>query len=292
MFFWGLGLAFFFQSQYVECTHQVHLVNFDISLVVAYCRFLSYCFLQVPKALEKESSELTCFYPSLSLSLCVCELFKSSNWIWCGEILKHWCIICFKCKRNVITNTREISIATDEPVTFLTEYCYRWACDISNRRSSTDLGLSVRICLFVVPGRCYQKYLALGLKVFLLTADCHSSTAQAEFFFFKCSKLACYCSTLPNLKNGIMNLEMELWTERCGNCDAKGICTEIRLLLISCRVWYFKISFKINLFGFCLKILSWNWQSKDRLLNKHFQFYSSIAHKPMSDELELNARWQ
>lgn len=119
--FGGLVVIFFFQSQYVECTHQVHLVNFDISLVVAYCRLLSYCFLQVPKALEKESSELTCFYPSLSLSLCVCELFKSSNWIWCGEILKHWWIICFKCKRNVITNTREISIATDEPVTFLTE---------------------------------------------------------------------------------------------------------------------------------------------------------------------------
>lgn len=42
---------------------------------------LSYCFLQVPNAYEKEGSELTCFYPSLIMPLCVCHFFKSSNLI-------------------------------------------------------------------------------------------------------------------------------------------------------------------------------------------------------------------
>lgn len=161
----------------------------------------------------ERGSELTCFCPSLSLLLCVYQVYKSSNWIWCRELLKHWWI-CLTYKRNIITNTGEISVATDEPVTFLTEEAALILVCLSEfaySQSQARVIKNIQLCVW---------------RYFYSQPNVTLPLHRQSFSFLNATSWLVMSLYLNN-GNGIMNLEIELWTEKYRNCDAKGICIEI-----------------------------------------------------------------
>lgn len=106
------------------------------------------------------------------------------------------------------------------------------------------------------------------------------------FSVFKCNKLTCYFSPLLNLKNGIMNLEMELWAERwilwCW-----GIMHWDRYLLVFNRVWYFNLlsesKYLVSLYRICHEIV-----------NPKLDFSVNIFSFVLSSHLSvwmMNGRW-